>query len=366
MFKLFINRRYEYNYPVKEYSRFDYIKRRYNSELEKIKEYYRGKDFAVNNNHLLNRLITIASPSVNLYILDYLSTVEVNARFMSKQFDIVSNIHNGAILDNIFFGTNSKEILLYRDSVIDINTIEENWRSLEAVRVVYTEETDLDFYLPFNRKNYIVPTLHIMTIDVPLLLVQYKLWSLERMDLAKSTNPNVFIAQIVLPNMMNNMLDLAIWNRYIKISKNEKINPFRVNHPFAVLDYSEMIDGVLKDVVRDTKEVNIPIEQILLTVKPIYKDNMLDVLFIGHKYFTKQAEWVLWLARLPVITDIIELLNEQGIKRNLTLINLLPTTIKEMKNNSILNNKFNGKNEFILLDDFKMDLNIIKNRIGVR
>lgn len=368
MFKLFTTERYEYNYPIKKYSKFDYIKRRYLDELDHVLSYYHNKDFAVNNNHILNRLITNLAPSINIDPYDYLNKVSVNARLLSKQFNIVSNINSGEVMDNIFFGKGSREILLYRESLIDLDYIEEHYMDIDSVRVIYTDSTDLDFYLPFNKKVFTLPALNIMSIDITTLLMQYRYWALGRVTRDSSTNPNVFIAQVILPNMIPNMLDFAIWNRYTHLALGQSIPSFKIDHPFTVLDYSTGIDKVLSSIVKDTKDVNQPLVQTLLSVPTIYNKDMLSTLHIGHKFYTKQSEWALWLARTSIIADLLNLLNSKGIRRNTDLLNTLPVLVKQMKRSATgtMPRKLNHMDDVMLLADFEMSLDIIKKKIGRR
>lgn len=368
MFKLFTTERYDYNYPIKKYSKFDYIKRRYLDELDHVLSYYHNKDYAVNNNHLLNRLITNLMTSLNTDPYEYLNRIAVNARLVSKQFNIVSNINSGEILDNVFFGKGSREILLYREDLIDLDYIEENYKNMDTVRVIYTESTDLDFYVPRNQKVYLTPVLNIMSIDIVALLMQYRYWALDRIANDASTNPNVFIAQIVLPNMVPNMLDLAIWNRYIHLALDQPISTFTIKHPFNVLDYSTGIDNILSSVVKDTKDVNQPLIQTILSVPTIYNVDMLATLYIGHKFYTQQSEWVLWLSRTNVVADLLTLLNSKGIRRNAGLLNVLPVLVKQMKRAlaGVISQKFNKTGDIMLIADFEMSLDIIKKKIGRR
>lgn len=368
MFKLFTTERYEYNYPIIKYSKFDWIKRRYIGELDHVLSYYHNKDFAVPNTHILNRLITNLAASLNIDVYDYLNKVSANARLVSKQFNIVSNIGSGEVMSNIFFGKGSREILLYKESFIDVTDVEERYMDMAPVRVIYTESTDLDFYLPFNKKVYKTPVLNIMTIDIVALLMQYRAWALYRISKDASTNPNVFIAQVILPNMIPNILDLAIWNRYMHLALDIPIPSFKFDHPFTVLDYSVGIDAILKNIVKNTKNENQPLVQTILSVPTIYNKDMLETLSIGHKFFTTQSLWVLWLARTNTIADLLSILSSKGIRRNTDLLNTLPVQVKQMKRSGTgtIEQKLNHTDDVIIIADFEMSLDIIKKKIGRR
>lgn len=362
MFKLFINNDDTTRYPIKKYTKFDYIKRRYNTELTKVKEYYREKERAVDNKHLISRLVNTLTPSLSLDIYDYLKVIDTNARFLSKQFGIVSNINSGVVMDNLFFGKNSNEILLYKEHPIDLDDFEGNWKEYVPIKVIYTDSTDLDMSIPFNDKQYFIPVLNVMSIDVVVLMLQYYKWANHRMLTAQTTNTNVFVSQVVLPNMLDNILDLAIYNRFMYIVDEREIPEFTFNHPFHVLDLSPGVDKILTDVVKDLEDTSIPVMQILQTIPSIVNENMYDALFIDHKYYTKQSEWVLLLSRIYTINDMVRLLGKKGISRNKDLLSKLPVYIKELSNSRTIDNKLPA----MLNLNFEYELATLKKKIGKR
>ena len=362
MFKLFVNNTDNTRYPVKKYTKFDYVKRRYLSELTKVKEYYRTKERAVDNKHLVSRLVNMLTPSLSLDIYDYLKVVDTNARFLSRQFGIVSNIHSGTVMENIFFGKNSEEILLYRENPIDLMDFEENWMDYTPVKVIYTDSSDLDFHIPFNDKDSFIPRLTIMTIDIVVMMLQYYKWANHRMLMSMPTNTNVFISQVVLPNILDNMLDLAIYNRFMKLVEEREIPEFKINHPFHVQDLSTGIDKILLDVITDLQDTSVPVMQILQTIPTIVKDDMYDVLYIDHKYYTKQSEWVLLLARIYTINDLIRLLGNKGMARNKDLLNRIPVYLKVVERIRTIDYKLPG----MLNLDFSYELATLKKKVGHR
>lgn len=362
MFSFFTRGRYTYEYSITKFSKFLYLERRYSEQLSKVKEYYIYRERAVNNNHILNRIITNLSASLNLPDYEYLKIVGTNARFLSKQFHITSNISRGDVIESIFYGKNSKEVLLYTENEIYLEDMSKNWREYQPVRCIYHTDTDLDFYIPEGKKDYITDHISVYEIDIIMLLMQYRYWAKERIAYGNSDNPNVFIPTIVLPNMIKQILNISLFNRYISIAKGEDIPDFRIKHPFQVLDYSKGFDSIYKDSVKYTKNKNIPLEQLLLQV-PLINSNAIDVLNIKHKYYTSQSLWVLWVTRIELIANIITIMGEKGKKRNTDLFNVLPTKIKELENRKTIISSNLGAD---VLYNIEYHINIIKNEIGKR
>jgi len=337
MFELFFLDAPTQNFPLKHYNKFDLIKRKYLEQLTIVKEYYYNIERPVNNKHLISRLINTLLPSIDdRDIIDYLRAVDSVGRLVSKQFGIVSNINNGEIQENIFFGKNSFEILLYTESEIDIETISTNWKTLAPIKVIYNEDTALNMELPDNTSVSYTPTLNIMEIDVTLLMMMYREWYLVRMSMDQSTDINIFVSQIVLTNMIDNMLDLAIFNRYTHIAAGMPIAAFTNPHPFYMLDYTERVDDVLDHVVDDNTDAPMKLEQEILSIPSIVNGTMLGALYISHRYFTLQSKWVLFLARIPYMKFLVAITGSRGVKRNLDILNRVPIMLKKLERSNVM------------------------------
>lgn len=364
MFEIFLKRNVTYEYPIKKYSKFDYIKRRYMYQYDYIKQYYSNREYSVINTNLISRLILTLAPSIELDVYDYLTQVSSSARLVSKQFDIVSNINYGRVLEDVFFGKNSREVFLYREDYIDIDNIKNNWKNLQTIRVLYTEETNLDFPIPYfsyTNINSIDERLYIMSIDIITLMLQYRYWCLERMSTNSSIEPTYFVAKVVIPNMIGNMLDIAIYNRFIKISNSNNIHNKRIQHPFNVIDYSITIDKILKSIVRDFKDTHSLLEQMYASIPGIFNDNILQALYIDHRYYTVQSEWVLWLSRISVLKDSFKILGTNGIKRNTDIIHKLMFTSKQFIRSRTIDRRLD--NSPMIAADFYMDFEKLNNMI---
>lgn len=362
MFELFFLNKPTQNYPLKHYNKFDLIKRKYLEQLTIVKDYYYNKEQAVNNKHIISRLINTLLPSIDdRDIIDYLRIVDSAARLVSKQFDIVSNINVGKIQKNIFFGKNSFEILLYTESEIDIETISDNWKTLTPIRVIYNEDTALNMKIPDNTGISYIPTLNIMEIDVTLLMMMYREWYLVRMSTGQNTNINTFVSQIVLTNMLDNMLDLAIFNRYTHIAAGMPIPTFTNPHPFYMLDYTQRVDDVLDQVVNDNTDAPMWLEQQILSIPSIVSETMLGALYINHKYTTLQSKWVLILARIPYLKFLVAITGPRGVKKNLDILNHIPNMLKRLERDNIMKSRMESVPRLYM--KFILDITTLKLEI---
>jgi len=331
MFKYFIKNMDMLEYPVKEYSKFDWIKRKYLFELEKIKTYYRQRERVIDNKLILPRLIDLLARDPFMDDIEYFKKVSYNADYIAKQLNIVNNLNFGEVLENEIYNSGSYEILLCVTNELNLFELEDNWIELEPLRIIKTDNYNLDMNPVFDKIDFYMPNLTIFEIDIPQLMMMYKYWSKERIRNDRSTDPNVFIPTYVYPNILNNLLDLTIYNRYINIFKNETMDNLDNPHPFLIIDYTDKLDSILSKALHDTMNHNIPLAQLLNVIPVMNNTSMFYGLQLHKDIFNTQSYWVLVVARANYILDLLKIMGHNGIKRNLDIVNRLPVEIKEIE-----------------------------------
>lgn len=352
MFNFFVTPPSGIEYPIKKYYKFEYIKRRYQYEVNKVKEYYRNRDRAVTNTHILSRLVSMLAPNFNNDDFEYFKIVDGESKFIARQFNIVSNISNGKVLKNELYGSNSYEVILYTTTDLNLDILKLTWMNASPLRCIETTTNNINFSFPYTNVNLPENTYSVFELDVNLMLMMYKYWCEMRVSQNNSTNSNVFIATYVLPNTLDSILDISILNRFLAISNGVKLSQDVFNpHPFLILNYSSGIDEILKNILKDVRNNKIYLEQLLESIPAITSDNMLTVTKLTTKYYSRQSIWVLWSSRIKMIRQLLYILGKKGRNMNRTEINRLPYTFKVIKNResdieSILPNY--EYNEFII------------------
>lgn len=333
MFNFFTTTPSGIEYTVKKYYKFEYIKRRYLYEVNKIKEYYRSRDRAVTNTHILTRLVSILAPNCNSDDFEYFKIVDTEAKYISRQFNIVSNISKGKVFENELYGGNSYETILYTQTDLNLDILKLTWMNETPLRCIQTTSTDVNFSFPYTNVKLNKPTYSVFELNINLMLMMYKYWCIERLRNDMSINANVFVATYVLPNTIDSMLDMGIMNRFLALSNNNKVSSEVFNpHPFNILNYSSGIDEILKSILRDVRGEKIYLEQLLKSIPGICSKDMLSVIKLSNKYYTRQSKWVLWSSRIKSIRQLLYILGKKGRSMNKSEITKLPYIFKTIKN----------------------------------
>lgn len=353
------------NYPVHKFPEIIYIKRRVKGELVRIQNYYHNRESTVNNQHILARLIDLIYPSINEDPFTVFKQVIAVKDYISRQLGLSSTITFGKIHNNILYKQNSKELFISVDNKIDPFDFKHNWMNYSPCRIIYNDDNTLDFYNFDGRKAKYMEGLTIVEIDIPILILMYNFWSLERLKKSLSIDSTIFVRNIVLPKLTGSQLDIAIWNRYSNIFLNRLGNDGNnyYTHPLVTLNFKNNLDNILYKIKDRMVNINMRLPNILLHIPTIYSDNMLDALKINIGYLTKQSEWCLWLSRLLYISDMLDMIPDVAKSNNSRYLNSLPYEIRSIENGSTpLLNMIDGDTKIKI----ELVMEKIKDKIGKR
>lgn len=317
MFDLFYKRN-TLNEATIEDSHLPFLRETYQREMDKITYYYHNRMSKVNNNHLLVRLITTASPGYTLPFEDYVREIEANSKYYARNFGIVTDGNVGETKRDVMFGSGSEEVFLFTTDAYNIFEIESTWKTVNAVRVIYHSLTDIDFLRPDETIDFYAPTVFIYGIDVKTLLLQYRYWALEQLSMENGTDPAVFVYQYVMTNMMKDIMDISMYNRAIAILKGESLDTYiEKRHPFSIVNYISRIDDVIKKHVDYIAKSSRDFSTVLEMLPTLFSKNGQELIFNTNlNITTRQSRWAKLLTMLFFIRDILNISNGQTIRRN--------------------------------------------------
>lgn len=362
MLTIFLRKEDSRNFTIKKYSEFLLIQRRYKEQIKYILDYYHRRERRVNNLNIFSRLIKHLLPATT-ELLSYYEIVNTTAPYLSKQFGLVSSINLGKIYKNILYSNSSKEIFTVTSNLSDPFSILRSWRYYSPVKILYTEETDLDFHLLDKSKEKNNNSYTVYDIDLTGMMMMYYQWRIERIYADLDPDPNYFVINYLIPNMIPEMVDHIIFNRFMNIYYNKPLPAHNNPHPFNVLDFTKKLDKILTNVVRDVDNKGVYISQMLKSIPTIYKKDMKETLFINNPYYNRQTEWLIWLSRLKHMRFILDILGQRGMSRNLFEVNNFITEIRYVESNST---PLLSLTDTIKLEEIKENINYIKNKIKTK
>ena len=301
------------------YTEFDYVKREYKDEFKKIKEYYYNANRFVNNTNIFSRLLnTLPLDIVAVDSLSVYNEVKASTLHLSKQFGITSTSSYGMVFHrkNILY-QNADEIMLLVDKIPPLIDLSIGWRDISPIKVIYSEDNDLNYYLPDGSKTIKDNALCIYEINLNILFMQYHFWAKERYAKSRDIDSNVFIKSVVLPNILVEIMNTNLLNRYFSSLDNVlEYSPKKIEHPFPLHDFTDKCDKMLIHVAELTYNKRKTLPHIFLNVPMITKKNALQQLEVNFLGLDSENLWGYWLSRIFIMERILHKFGKDTIEVN--------------------------------------------------
>lgn len=271
--------------------------------LARIKDYYRRNPTIVPSQHFLVRLLQSIAVPHSINTERYYDNVVLLSNRLSSLLGMTSSISKGKLFKNTFYNGSHEILLSITERIFDIEEVNKNWKDISAVKVVSHPVSTLDLMLPDGRQETVETGIAIISIDIPLLALQYRAFCIEQEYLNNGAQLTImqFIRMYVIPNTLDSHLDYVIFNRIKKLYFKEPIPNFQQSHPFILVDYSNQVDGVLIRVLSVLeKQVN-SFSKILLTLPAITNEDQSYLNDFPSVAITRQIGWALVLSKISVM-----------------------------------------------------------------
>jgi len=326
--------RYRPNTGVIRPAGAEYVRRVYQREVDKVIHYHQSRFFYLKNDHILVRLIVTAFRDAAHTLPAYVESIRDRTDALAKSFQFTSPVSRGKIWDGDFYGPGSQEIILAVDDEFDIGEVQLKWRELASVTVLTHPVSNLQLLLPDGSSQGNIDGLSVICVNIPLLLLQFRLWVDEQEKLGESTNQvavSGFVRKYVLPNMMKTHTDLAALNlalcSYYEIPRTR---PARYN-PFMVVDYEDKAIAIYKETMdhfENGMKLYLPFMKSLFS---IFAEDAQEALLMPDMARTRQVWWALILARLPFMQFLMTYGGHEGVQSNRRLWNSIKIDLERLR-----------------------------------
>lgn len=295
------------NFPA-----WDVIQRNFTKGNNNITHFYRINPTAIRSDHLLVKLIeSINVPyPTNSNLEVYASAVRDKAYSLASSLRISSASYKGSIGHNgYFFGKACDEIIIANNEPFSISDAIADWQNIQPIKVLYHEMTSLLPPLLDGKRNYQSGGYSVISINIPLLAVQYQMWRAKvQSGLIYKLDTAHFVKSYPIANMIFSYQDLAVFNRIDRLSRNLEISKYSSNyHSFALIDDTFDANRVLSQVLSKVESAPYSFNRILTTIPAVTANNALGTLVMPDLPDTRQIYWSLVLARLPAISFLLRI-----------------------------------------------------------
>ncbi len=312
-------------YPAVRSPRLDINYKYLRNDYEHIDIYYKNRESVVSNTNIFTRLIKNISVNIDKDLFSYIDLIDISSTYVAKSLKITSTLSKGEVFTNLF-GTS---VSLLHDTFISPFEAE-NYNEVSAINVLYSDSTDLGMSHPSNIETGIF----VLQIDVVAIMVQYRKWALDRIQNEMNTNPNVFVYQVLYTNMIKDILELNLFNRFFKNIFSEDS---KRTHPFSTRDLDNVINNAFMKSSSDLKNKTLRYVELLRNIPMPFHKDAYEVLFYGSIPMNQQNSWAIFISRIEYILNIINFLGIIGVRRNRDSLVNFSLFMKVIRFNRVLN-----------------------------
>jgi hypothetical protein len=318
MFDIF-SRKYEINQKLHISGKHDYVVERFQEAVTRLKYYFRKTVYTVDNDNLLVQIIRQAN--VN-YVGDdrqFYYAVASRVNHIASALRLNTATHRaGSLGKNHFFGKGVAEFVIatsngYPDG-LDVGVY---WQDLQPLKVISHPYSDLTLNLRDGSDTVGVKGYAVLTLDIPLLLLQYVKWR-QHAEKYFAQQPTIqqFVYQYPLVNLLPSDLDVTYFNRLQNKALGRENIPQKKRFGLALNDVTNYLDAEQAYLLEMIDRVPVNLINLSQGVPLVFAPTLWDFLQLPNVLFTRTNSPFFLLGYLPYLALLTQLSYQSGSKDN--------------------------------------------------
>lgn len=332
MFQLFKNP------PVYRNTKFDSaqftdLRTQMNSEIARIKAYYRNGNFIVNNTHLLNQLLLHLNVSLQRDNESYVQNCMYETERLARVFHLYHPVVSDAEPRNgTFYNKQINEYIILHETDFDYTVGYLKWERLTPIKVHSHPFTDLNgkllngSYLNANNERGNA----VISINLPMLALQYKAWLEHGVKSDSSNDVLSFLLRYPILNTLTRHMEICLINRTINTLMNKPVCKFTRVHPIAVVNFDERVDRVIAHRKELLEKSDFKFDELFHIFQCLISDSWFKVLKPIDIPPVRNIKWVLELSIINYIVFWVWLRNYRNASYNQAEVNTVLFDLKRL------------------------------------
>lgn len=270
-----------------------YIRSAVKNNMLRVRERVWNSTRFVSHQHILVKLLQgiglhrrMELDELRYYVADRMYSL-ANAMGLTSATSF-GTVHTGVVFKN------TQEVLIVNNEPFEPT----EWESLEPIRVLYHEETNLNYQ--FGNIDS-ADNLAFISINVPMLAYQYTQWS----DWVSSHNgdENIynFVYKYPLFNALKSYMDISFFNRFFYPLIGRGIDPETPYRETSLTDINHLMGNVIQAYRLMINGGHRSISHVLYYTPLLFADSVIDLTETPRVVKTSQIQWALDYYRLPYI-----------------------------------------------------------------
>ena len=315
-------------------------------QVARYREYRYVTPGYIPSDHLLLRILNSLNVEFDGDLMGYQVKVAAQCSRLAGTMGLTSGAHHGRLHKGHFYSKDISELYVVTTDVVAPRDLWTRWERLSAVRVLshpIRDVTVLELDGTINTSPLSAGGMNVavMELNIPLLACQYQLWKLgerSRRMRAEAVPDSYFISQLVVPNLLDSHLNVAVLNSLCQKVGMEDTATVVSNLPYYLSDvstrYNRGLDEVLKRFTVQTTTFN----DMLMNI-PTPGGRLMDAVRMPEVSFTNQVLWALVMARLRLIAFLLRINVVNGNAKNDAYLIRFRRTLIEADSGKYLSNQ---------------------------
>lgn len=306
--------------------------------VSRVIEYRRANPMAVANGHILIRLLMNLNVPITLDPLIYNDKVRDVALYVAKSLRLTTALQEGqAFSPGVFYGNHVTEVIWAHMDDYDTSMLATRWRELQPIRVLYHPKTDLAMQVPDGKHNSLEAGMAVISLNVPMLASQYRMWREEQSDNADTQRSIMqFLMEVPLPQMLPSHVDIAVMNRLISLFFGIEMPVIKAHHQFFLTDWTSETDQTLRNVLKYISGKAYSFDDIVSHMPTVFASDMHENLHLPDLAFVRQVQWAVVVARLALVTFLVQFNAITENHANQRYLNYLDRYLRQMDLSGVL------------------------------
>lgn len=275
----------------------------YQNQMESVSKILVGRVDGSKN--ILLRILQSISEEFTGDIVEFMGRVHKVGIDLSRTIGMTSNYGTGKLhYSNLYDGCD--EIFIAgRNEDYMWSDLWYNWRDVAAVTVVDHPLTEMTYFMPgvTNAAKIDKPDLCVFFVDIALLYTQ---WHMYR-SASKDPSMELFLTEIVMPNMMKSHMDICMLNRMMMHMGIVTESKVKSNLPFNQISVNQEMDRILSIVDKNLTGRRLRYTQFLSSIPCVFGGNVLESIPDPGLMPTIQSIWATLASKMKRMAYVLEM-----------------------------------------------------------
>ena len=314
------------NQGVMSVPEWDYVRQELLRSLNTVTSFYHRFPSRIDGSHFLIKVLYGIGVNRDQPLDRYYGYVTAKAMNHAMALGMTSSISKGKLFDGIFYGGDTKEILIGHDEDFDFEKAAASWQELEPIRVLHHPKSDLNMNVPDGTTTSSEDGLAVIAINIPMLLIQYREFMKREQMIAEATGESPrgvqhFIFSYPLTNMLRSHLDVAIFNRLYNTLFDIPFGQSSKKHSFYITDSSNRLNIVQRKQVELLRKSTKRFDTIMRSIPMVSVPTMSELAELPDMVVTRQVVWGLAASRLQMLSFLFNATGDDPRIQNASEVN---------------------------------------------